>query len=182
METVVNLRQLPGLASLGLLAALMAHAVSYGGQHEAGGVYHTALLLTAMAGAGSFAMAVALLAAFGLRRQADGSCLAAALRPMLPGVLPLIVAASGWFALIETVEPHHAAVSVLMVAAALVLAAVCVLAASQRLIDALARIVFDFIAAAHRKRAAFAQYFFAPRPSARAVAFAYRRFARPPPV
>jgi hypothetical protein len=182
METAVTPRQLPGLALLGLLAALLAHAASYGGEHEAGGVYHTVLLLTAIAGAGGFGVATAILVAFGSRRHGDGSLLAAALRPALPSPVPLTVAASAWFAVMETMEPHHVVMSPLAIAMALILAALVVCAGARRFINALAKIVFCIIAAAHRRRAAFAPYIFAPRPSARAVAFAYRRFARPPPA
>jgi hypothetical protein len=181
METAVTPRQLPGIALLGLLAALLAHTVSYGAQHEAGGVYHTVLLLTAIAGAGGFAMVTALLVAFG-SRHGDGSVLAASLRPALPSTVQLTVAASAWFALIETAEPHHVVTSPLAIAAALILASLVICCSARRTISALASIVFCIIAAAHRKRAAAARYVFAPRPSARAVAFAYRRFARPPPA
>jgi hypothetical protein len=182
MVTIVMLRQLPGLASLGLLSALLAHTASYGSGHEAGGFYHAALLLTALAATGSFALATALLAALGAHRQGDGSILAAALRPALPGAGGLIVAASAWFTLIEKLEPHHAMVSPLLIAAALIVAAATVAAVARRAVQALASIAFSVIAGAHRERAAYVPYVFAPAPSARAVAFAYRRFARPPPV
>jgi hypothetical protein len=182
METAVILRQLPGLVSLGLLTALLAHTASYGSEHEAGGVYHTALILTAIAGTGCFAVVAAVFGVLGAGRHGDGSILAAALRPALPGTLGLTVAGAVWFSLIESLEPRHEMISTFIVAAALFVSAALISAIARRIVDAFARIVFCIIAAAHRPRAAFVQYFFAPAPSARAVAFAYRRFARPPPV
>ena len=175
------LRQLPGLASLGLLAALLAHEASYGGSHEAGGLYHATLVLTALAGAGGFALLAAALAIGGSRTTADGSVVAAMLRPILPATPALLAASTTWFALIELIEPQHAGLPAAVVAVALILATAVVSALARGIVAQIARVVFAFVTASHRKRAGFVQRFFAPPPSARAVAFAYRRFARPPP-
>jgi hypothetical protein len=177
----VTLRQLPGLACLGLLAALLAHEASYGGSHEAGGPYHATLMLTALAGAGGFALLAAALAVGGSRRLADGSVLAAALRPILPATPALLGASTVWFAFIELIEPQHAGIPAAVIAVALILATAVVSALARGIVGQIARIVFAFVTGSHSKRARFVQYWFAPPPSARAVAFAYRRFARPPP-
>jgi hypothetical protein len=176
----MTLRQLPGLASLGLLSALLAHTAAYGGGHETGGIYHTALLLALIAGAGAFAVLAASAALAG-QRAGDGSIFATLLRRALPGRVALLAASAGWFALIEAVEPAHTEVSVLAVLASLLIAAMLVAALARRLVDAIAAVVIDIARSAHRPRAPFVPFAFAPVPSARAVAFAYRRFARPPP-
>lgn len=177
----MTLRQLPGLASLGLLSALLAHEAAYGGSHAAGGAYHAALLLTVIAGSGVFGL-LAVLAAVAGRRTADGSLLAAVLRPAAPRPLALLVASGAWFASIEAVEPKHTELSIAIVAAALLAASLLVWALAQRIIDVIAGAVIAILRERHRPRLPFVHYIGAPAPSARAVAFAYRRFARPPPV
>ena len=107
MVTTVKPRQLPGLAILGLLASLIAHAASYGGNHELGGAYHATLELLALVGAGAFAASIGAFAWLGARRYAEGSILAAALRPLVPSPGALAVSAGLWFGLIESLEPEH---------------------------------------------------------------------------
>lgn len=181
MVTPVMLRQLPGLATLGLLAALLAHEAVFGGSHVAGGAYHVALILTALAGSGSLVLLGAAFAAAGGRRLAEGSVLAADLRAIVPPVPGLLGSATFWFAAIERCEPQHHGVAVAPLLCALVLATLVVAVVARWAIEQVARAVLEFTQPAHRRRLRFVQYWFAPPPSARAVAFAYRRFARPPP-
>lgn len=182
MVTTVIPRQLPGIALLGLLSALLAHTAAYGGEHAAGGPYHTLLLLVAIAGAGLFAVVGGSVALVGARRHADGSILAAALRTAIPGPGALLGSATLWFVTIEALEPHHAAAPVVLVVAALILASLAVGSAARGFVRGIAEIAFAVTAAPFHKRPVFRRHRFSPPPSARTVAFAYRRFARPPPL
>jgi hypothetical protein len=181
MVTTVIPRQLPGIASLGLLAALLAHTACYGGDHAVGGPYHTALLLAAIGGVGLVALAAGTLALMGARRHADGSILASELRSGIPGPVALMASGAAWFAAIETLEPHHASAPLAAVAVAIAIAAVAIAWAARALIDAVAQVAFAIGSSPFHKRTAFRRHQFSPPSSARAVAFAYRRFARPPP-
>lgn len=119
----MTLRQMPGALLLGLLASLAAHALAFGQGHTEGGAYHGFLMNLALCGAGT-GLCAAMLAAFGRAPTcAQGSILACRLAAFVPGVR--VVAASGlaWFAAIESFEPAHAGVSLLVVAAGMLLAA-----------------------------------------------------------
>jgi hypothetical protein len=177
----MTLRQLPGTVLLGLLAALLAHTADYGGSHEAGGLYHTAFVLVALAGAGSFALLATVLGALA-GRQGDGSLLAARLRPMIPRTPALLLGATGWFATMEALEPRHTAAALAVVAISLLLASVVLRIFTRWLVRAIAQVAFIVFAAPHHARVFFAERCFALRPSVRTASFVYRRFARPPPV
>jgi hypothetical protein len=143
-------------------------------------MYHTALLLALIAGSGCFAVLAAVFAAAG-RRLRDGSVFAGLLRAAMPTWRSLLAVSAGWYALMESLEPKHAGVGCAVVAAALLIVTALIAALADRLIDAIACIVIGVARPAHRERLPFVRFLFAPPPSARAVAFAYRRFARPPP-
>lgn len=181
METTVIPRQLPGLVTLGLLTALLAHVVSYGGSHAVGGAYHATLLLLAFAGGGGLAVLAGGIAWTGARRRADGSVLAAEMRTLLPGPASLAASGAVWFSLIEWAEPVHALVSVLVIALALAAAALALWLLAGWALRTIADAAFRITRSPYRKRPAFRRLAFSPPPSARAVAFAYRRFSRPPP-
>jgi hypothetical protein len=182
MVTIVRLRQLPGVAILGLVASLLAHVASYGGNHEAGGAYHTTLELLALGGAGAFLASVAALAWLGIRRHADGSILAAALRPLVPPTAALAISASLWFAAIESLEPEHLwHASILVIALCLVVASLLVALMARALVRAVAAVVFAIARDPFLRRPTCYRRRFAHRSSARRTEFVYRRFARPPP-
>jgi hypothetical protein len=183
MVTIVRLRQLPGVAILGLVASLLAHVASYGGNHEAGGAYHMTLELLALGGAGVFLASVAALAWLGARRHADGSILAAALRPLVPSTAALAVSASLWFAAIESLEPQHLwHASVLVIALCLLAASLLVTLLARAFVRAIAAIVLAIAREPFLRRPVCYRRRFAHRSSARCAAFVYRRFARPPPI
>lgn len=182
MVTVVRLRQFPAVAILGLLASLAAHAASYGGNHEAGGAYHMALELLALAGVGGFLASVAAVAWLGVRRHADGSVLAAALRPLVPPVAALAVSAGLWFTAIESLEPNHLwHASLILVAIFLIAASLLINLASRALVRAIAALTVAIVRPPFARRPACYRRRFAHRSSARRTRFVYRRFARPPP-
>jgi|HubBroStandDraft_1064217.scaffolds.fasta_scaffold255407_2 hypothetical protein len=182
MVTIVRLRQFPAVALLGLLASLAAHAASYGGSHEAGGAYHTALQLLAVAGVGAFVVSLAALAWLGVRRRADGSVLAASLRPLVPPVAALAISASAWFAGIESLEPSHAwHASFVLVALFLVAASVLINLAGRALVRAIAAIALAIAQTPFARRPVCYRRRFASCSSARRTLVVYRRFARPPP-
>lgn len=182
MVTNVRPRQLPGLAILGLLASLIAHSASYGGNHEIGGAYHTTLELLAFGGAGAFAASLVALAWLGARRHADGSILAAALRPLLPSGTALAVSASLWFGLIESLEPEHLwRASLLVVALCLVVASLLVAFLARALVRAVAAMVVAIARAPFVRRPVCYRRRFTHRSSARRAVFVYRRVVRPPP-
>lgn len=182
MVTIVRPRQLPGLAILGLLASLLAHAASYGGSHEVGGGYHGAVELLALTGAGLLLTLTGSLAWIGARRYANGSVLAASLRPLLPSFPALLASSTLWFATIEGFEPAHVyEAPFLLIGLALVAAAAFVTFAARRLLQAIAAFAFAIAARPFIRRPACYRRRFAHRSSARRSAFVYRRFARPPP-
>ena len=169
-------------ASLGLLAALLAHTASYGGSHVAGGAHHLTLELLALGGVGAFVAVVGALAWLGAGRQADGSILAAALRPLVPGVGSLFVSATFWFAAIESIEPERATPAPLfLIAICLIAAAVLVALAARWFVRTVAAIVFTIVRLTFVRRPVTYNRRFEQRSSARRIDFVYRRFARPPP-
>ena len=182
MVTIVRLRQFPAIAILGLLASLVAHTASYGNDHVAGGAYHGALVLLAFAGVGALVASVTALAWFGVRRRADGSILATALRPLVPPVPALAAAAGLWYAVIESLEPGHAwHASLILVAFFLIAASVLITMAARALVRAIAEIVVAIVRVPFARRPVGYRRRFTHRSSARRVYFIYRRFARPPP-
>jgi hypothetical protein len=178
----VTLREFPGALALGLLAALVAHTLLYGGGHVIGGAYHELLLQAAMAGSLGLLVLFGSLAWSGAAHAADGSILAARVSRCLPGQASTLAATSLWYMLAERIEPHHdASVSVIALALALAAAAWLVL----RLAHALVRLLAGAVITVSRSR-------WAPRaprwirrapsvPIARRSPLPRRRFARPPP-
>jgi hypothetical protein len=183
MVTIVRLRQLLPLASLGLLAALLAHTASYGNDHVVGGSHHMALDLLALAGAGGFVMVCAALAWLGAGRQSDGSVLAAALRPLVPSFGGLVLSAASWFAAIESMEPEHLMhAPILVIALALIAAAGLISFAAGWFVRAIATIAIAIaLGTSFARRPVTYRRRFEHRSSARRTHFVYRRFARPPP-
>ncbi len=182
MVTIVRLRQFPAVAILGLLASLLAHAAIYGGDHVAGGAYHSSLMVLALVGVGGFVVAIAVLAWFGARRRADGSILASALRPFVPPVAALVASSSVWFATIESLESEHSwNASLVTVALFLIAAGLLINMASRALVRAIAEIAVAIVRTPFARRPACYRRRFTHRSSARRVYFIYRRFARPPP-
>ena len=182
MVTIVRLQQLLPVASLGLLAALLAHMASYGSDHVAGGTHHTALELLALGGAGGFVLLVAALAALGASRHADGSILAAALRPFVPSFGGLFASATLWFALIESIEPEHAyEAPVLVVGLCLFAASALITFAAKWFVAAVAAIAVAAVHLTFERRPVTYRRRFDHVSSAHRIDFVYRRFARPPP-
>jgi hypothetical protein len=182
MVTIVRLRQLLPVASLGLLAALLAHTASYGNDHVIGGSHHAALELLALAGGGGFVIVCAALAWLSAGRQTDGSVLAAALRPLVPSFGSLLVAGTLWFVAIESIEPEH------LVEAPIVLIALCLIAAAGMIslaaswfVRVIAAIAIAITATTFARRLVTYSHRAPQRSSARGSDFVYRRFARPPP-
>jgi hypothetical protein len=183
MVTMVRTRQLPGVALLGLLVALLAHTTSYGGSHVAGGAYHTTIELLAVAGAGAFVVLAACLAWLGARRHADGSILAASIRPLVPSLWAMMTSGALWFFTIESLEPEHPwHAPLFLVALCLLAAAMLVALVSRVLVDAIAETVFAISALPFDRRPVYRRRQLLPRSSARRVAFVYRRCVRPPPA
>jgi hypothetical protein len=182
MVTIVRLRQLLPAASLGLLAALLAHAASYGNDHIAGGSYHVALDLLALGGVGGFAVVVASLAWLGAPRLANGSILAAGLRPLVPSVGNLLISSTFWFSAIEGLEPEHATrAPIVVIAFCLALAATVISLAATWFVQAIAAAVIAIANLTYARRLVTCSRRFERVSSARRIDFVYRRFARPPP-
>jgi hypothetical protein len=178
----MRLRQLPGVALLGLLAALLAHTVSYGSSHAAGGPFHLALELLALTGGGGFALLAAVLAWQGARRHTNGSILAAALRPLIPGLPAMLASAGLWFVGIESVERLRAWDAPLpVILVCLIFASILLIVAARAVVRAVAAIAFAIAIQPFLRRPDYHRRRFARHSSARRGVFAYRRFARPPP-
>lgn len=183
----MNLRQLPGATVLGLVAALVAHAALFGGEHTWAGAYHSAFLqFTLAATAGLVAAAGALLWS-GAQYTADGTVLAARLRPMLPGWGATAACAAGWYVLGERLETAHAAVPLVAIVGILLLAAWAALHFASAALRLLAGIVFAITTALQcRARlpfdfARFDRYARNDEACDDNAAWS-RRFSRPPPV
>lgn len=182
MVTIVRPRQLLPAASLGLLAALLAHTASYGNDHVAGGSHHVALDLLALAGVGGFAVVVAALAWFGAGRLANGSILAAGLRPLVPSLGSLLVSSTFWFATIEGIEPEHATrVPIALIALCLVASSAIISLAASWFVKTIAAIAIAIASTIFARRLVTYSRRFERVSSARRTDFVYRRFARPPP-
>ncbi|HEX8806183.1 MAG TPA: hypothetical protein VF741_04500 [Candidatus Aquilonibacter sp.] len=179
----MRLRQLLPVASLGLLAALLAHTASYGGSHVVGGSHHAALELLALAGVGGFIAVCAALAWLGAGRQSEGSVLAAAMRPLVPSFGSLLIGATSWFVAIESMEPAHLVhVPLLVIALALIAAAAMISFAATWFVRAIAAIAIAIASTTFARRLTTYSRRFEQRSSARRTDFVYRRFARPPPA
>lgn len=179
----MTLREFPGALALGLLAALLAHAALYGGEHAMGGTYHSLLLQAALAGGVGLLAVFGSLAWTGAAHAADGSVLAARMSRRLPGFASVAASATTWYALAERIEPHHAA-SVSLTAAILCLAAASWLI--LRLASAILRMIAGIVivAASRSLWAARTPRWVRRAPAAPLVhrpPLLRRRFARPPP-
>jgi hypothetical protein len=182
MVTNVRLRQLLPAASLGLLAALLAHTACYGNAHVAGGAHHVALELLALAGGGGFVALITALAWLGAGRHADGSVLAAALRPLVPSPPSLLVSATFWFAAIERIEPEHVTrAPILVIALCLTIAAAIIALATTWFVRVIAAVAIAIATLTFARRLVSYRRRFEHVSSARRTDFVYRRFARPPP-
>lgn len=177
----MTLRKVPGPLTLGLLASLAAHAGLYGTGHAMGGTYHGLLLQIALAGL------LGLIAFFGglawgeAGSTSDGTVLAARLRERLPNRAVVLLSAASWYVIGESVEPGHAAASLVASLAALLLASFVVAWFARVVTGAIARAVLTV-----------ARTLFSPRvpswgraqrtPARRRALHSRRRFARPPPI
>ena len=181
----VTLRQLPGAIVLGLVAALVTHAVLFGGEHAWGGAYHSAFLEFTLAAVTGLTAAAGALLWSGARCAADGTVLAARMRAMLPGWGAIAAAGTAWYLLGERLEAAHAGVPLLAVVLILALAAWIVLRVAATAVRALAGIVFAIVRllVVHRRiRLPFdVAWREAPR-YAHDDKYWARRFTRPPPV
>ncbi|HTV72517.1 MAG TPA: hypothetical protein VME66_02280 [Candidatus Acidoferrales bacterium] len=179
----MKVRQLPGAFALGLLASIVAHTLSFGDSHEMGGSYHELFENLALIVGGAFVSLFTSFAWMSAEHTRTGSVVAASLRERLPGLPLLACSAGAWLWLIERSEPAHAPGNVLLMAAAVALASLLIRTAAEAVLRLLAAIV---LAVRERRTCGRRPTFgaviaYEPR-AARAVAFSYRRFARPPPV
>ncbi|MFZ0032070.1 MAG: hypothetical protein WAK84_09370 [Candidatus Cybelea sp.] len=177
----MTLRKVPGVLALGLLASLGAHAVVYRGEHAMGGPYHFLVVQ------GAVAFSVTLLAFFGAlawsgRRAADGSVLAVRLRDQLPSWFWILPAAAVWYGVAETIEPHHAPASSVVVVASLAAAACVVLRLARGIVRALARAIIAVSSDSFSPRTPHWLRHRGLRLTPRRLLWARRRFARPPPI
>ena len=177
----MTLRKLPATLALGLVAALAAHAGLFRDGHAMGGAYAGLLLnMACLAAAGLFAiLATLLISRVGF--AADGSVLASRVEGRLPGALALFVATSFWFVLGESLEPQHAAPSLLLTILALALFACVVWMATRAVVRWVADVVFAIARALYAAREVVRPRVFQPLAIARLAPSLRRRFARPPP-
>ncbi|HEY1974947.1 MAG TPA: hypothetical protein VGG89_00190 [Candidatus Baltobacteraceae bacterium] len=180
----MTLRRLPGAIVLGLVAALVTHAVLFGGEHAWGGAYHSALLQFTLAAVTGLTAAAGALLWTGAACAADGTVLAARMRSLLPGWFSVAVCGTGWYVLGECLETAHAGVPLLAVLAIVALSAWLVLRFAAIALRALAEIVLlvvRLLDVQRQRRVAFElTRRIAPRYAQDDKA--WRRFTRPPPV
>jgi hypothetical protein len=186
-ELAVTLRQLPGAAVLGLVAALVTHVLLFGREHAWGGSYHDALLDLTLAATAALASATGALLWSGARCAADGTVLAARIRELLPGWGVVAAFGAAWFAFGERIEPAHDGVPVLAIVVVLAVTAWLIV----RFATAALRLLADFVFAIAIAIAALChpepldgmglRTPAAPRQAQRDTVWC-RRFSRPPPV
>lgn len=169
--------------AFGLLGAVGAHAVVFGGGHRLGGALHGHLIDLLFAAAGFSALIVVTKALCGDRHCADGSAIATSLRSVLPSIPATVLTAGAWFGAIESCERAHA---MPMLAIALAIIAVCaVLIGGARLaVRALraARLLFVGLISTQNPPTARPRRRAPQRLRARSVALRRHLFSRPPPV
>lgn len=177
-----NLVKALGAFALGLPAAVLAHALAFGGGHAIGGNLHALVLdLVAVccAAAGGALFAVSCLSA-GATPQ--GTLAAMRLRASLPSAPWLFAGACVWFAAIEFGEAHH---SIALVQTAISLAAASWLIRSvfRAIARVLACVVWAAASVARSQTAPWVAFFFAPAaPRRPALTHRFRLFSRPPPA
>ncbi|MBV8197270.1 MAG: hypothetical protein JO263_03990 [Candidatus Eremiobacteraeota bacterium] len=177
----MTLRKVPGALALGLLASLGAHAVLYRGAHAMGAEYHALLLQLAGVGLAALLVAFAAAARQGANGTADGSILAARLGRRLPAPWLVFAAATGWFNLAETLEPHHGSAPIALTALALAGSAWLIVILARGLLGALARVAIAVAKIAFAARTRVARRVLSSVPPPKPVSYERRRFARPPP-
>jgi len=147
-----------------------------------GGSYHDLLVQGALACGVSLGLFFGAFAWIGSRGAANGSVLATRLRERLPSTVGLLASTSLWYLCAEAIEPRHDDVApvVLLLALALVSwlthrLACAAVGAVARAVIAIRRHAFSARTPEWTRRAQ-------TRPVARRIAWARRRFARPPPI
>ncbi len=178
----MTLRKVPGTLALGLVVSLAAHAALYGGEHSVGGAYHALLLQAATGGLIGLVFLLCSLAWNGARIASDGTILAARLSQRLPGLGWLAASGSLWYLLAERSEPSHAGVAPLAVVIALAAASALVTVLTRAAVRAVAAVIFAVVRYAFSTRTPSWTRRPGSRPIARRPAYAWRRFARPPPI
>jgi hypothetical protein len=134
----MQIRRLPGALGIGLLASLLAHAVSFGESHVQGGAFHAVFSWLGYAAILGFVMAGTVSAFGGAARCQSGSLLASRLSELVPGRAALLLSAIGWFVLGESLEPAHAPAPLALILAAILLVALALQAAARLLLRAIA--------------------------------------------
>jgi hypothetical protein len=181
----VTLRQLPGALVLGLVTALVSHAVLFGGEHAWGGNYHSFFLQFTLAAIVGLMAATGALLWSGAHYAADGTVLAGRMRDMLPRWIAVAISGAGWYALGEILEAPHAGVPFLAIVAILALTAWLLRRCASSALRALASFVFAIaIALATPCRRELIRRLEIPaalRQAQRDTVWC-RRFSRPPPV
>ena len=176
------LRRLPGALTLGLLAAFASHALVYGNGHVMGGAYGDALRSLAAAAVTALAAFWTAIAWVSRGRVSNGSILASLMASVMPSVFSVIVAASGWFYLVESVESGHSAPPSALIVGALVIAGGAVTLLSRAVLRALAKIVFAMNSGGFRRRSPAWTHAADTSVSLEPVAHTWRLFSRPPPM
>jgi hypothetical protein len=138
----VTLRQIPGAIVLGLVAALVTHAVLFGKEHAWGGAYHSTFIELTLAAVTGLTSAAGALLWSGARCTADGTVLAARVRSMLPSWGGIATLGAAWFTLGERLEAAHAGAPLLAIVVILALTAWIMLRFVSAALRALAGIVF----------------------------------------
>lgn len=176
------LRKVPGALALGLIASLAAHAALFGGEHAVGGSYQSPLLQIALASTLGLLGGLFALALGGRAEASDGTVLAARLSGFIPSRGWVALSSLLWYAGIERLEPHHAAVLPIFAVVALAVAAIVVRALAGAALRLLCAIVFRVLHAPFAQRELTATRRHCARLFVRRSPALRRRFARPPPT
>lgn len=114
-------------------------------------------------------------------RVSNGSILACSMASVMPSVFSVIVAASGWFYFVESVESGHSAPPSALIVGALVIAGGAVTFLSRAVLRALAKIVFAMKSGGFKRRSPWTPVA-DTSVSLEPVARTWRLFSRPPPM
>jgi len=169
--------------AFGLLGAVGAHTVVFGGGHQLGGTLHGELIDLLFAAAAFAALIVISKALCGDRHCADGSAIAASLRSVLPSIPATILTAGSWFAAIESCERTHA-MPILTILGAIVAVCAVLVGVARLAVRALraARLLFIGVISTQNPPTARLCRRASQPPRARSVALRRHLFSRPPPV
>ncbi|MGZ3509522.1 MAG: hypothetical protein ACXWNJ_14080 [Vulcanimicrobiaceae bacterium] len=171
--------RLIGASLLGLPAAVLAHAATFGQEHVLAGAHHEQIVEIASMSGALLALALALASLLGARRVQSGSILSAGLARYLPAAPALTCGTLLWFSFIEHLEGRSLNVSGILAAVAAAIMVAMLAKAFTRMLAAVTLACFAQLVRERRPRTIFIAF---DLPLTATLSLAYtRRLGRAPP-